>query len=1026
MLRKCNLAGENWQRILNPRQLQSGFRRRGKNISISKAADDPDTGCVEHQETTLSTNKIRNRLLSTTMIGGVAALAFAAPAAAQSAQQQASDLGDVVVTGSRIRAPGFVATSPITSIGAEEIALDQPISVEELIKDLSVAVPAVGPGTNNGSGGGATIDLRGLGTNRTLVLVNGRRMVPFNLAGVVDTNSIPVALVQRIDLVTGGASAVYGADAVAGVVNFVLKDNFEGVEFQSNYGISEQMDALRQRNDLTVGGNFDGGRGNAVVSVGWSEAERLNQNERPFGLVARSSNTGNPQGSQTTVPSNFNTTTLAGGTALPVGPVGQAQINPATGLLQPADPAGYNFNPDNLYQTPLDRYQLNALARYEINSMAEVYAQLMYVRSDVATDAAPSGSFGNTFSVPIGNPFIPEPMRQQLCAARNIPAPDCVSGAGGTTIVPLMINRRFTELGPRFSVFENKTIQFVAGVRGDLSPTWEYDVYMSHGETDQILTRQNWGSLSKLRNALNTTSTTSCIAPGAAAIAGCVPINVFGAEGTITQPMVNYINLSSINTTAVEQDVYSASTSGSLPDRYSSPFSANPISLAFGLEYRSMKAQTRADGSSQIQGEVLGTGAPVPDRQGRFNLAEGYVEALIPLVSDVPLIQSFNLEAGYRYSEFTTNGRTRDYSSYKIGADWVPFDGLRFRAMMQRAVRAPNIGELFAPQVTGLGNLAVDPCQGALINAGQANTPGTLSNLCRLTGVPTGNIGSVSTPSAGQINILGGGNPNLGPEEADTITIGAVWQPSFINGLSLSFDYYDIEVNGAVSSQSSTDVLNGCYSTAMNPGLTFNAQCAFINRNPNNGTLNGVEARGIELVSSNLGVIRTSGYDLTAAYRLDLGNTGTVDLSFNGNYVTRNEFQATPSSINRNCIGYYSVACGQPNFKIKTVSRATWSLGDFGASLQWRYLDDVIVEPGAGNFLAAYSEIEAYNYFDLSGRWDVSDNVRLTLSISNLLNEQPPEVGSNIGPTASNNGNTFPQTYDALGRYYTAGLTFRF
>lgn len=979
----------------------------------------------------------RKRLYASTIIAGsIAAVMAGAPALAQDVvtTDQASEVDSIVVTGSRIRSPGFVAASPITSVGEADIELDQPVSIEELIKDLPVAVPATGPATNNGSGGGATVDLRGLGTNRTLVLVNGRRVVPFNLAGVVDTNSIPVALLQRVDLVTGGASAVYGADAVAGVINFVLKDNFEGVEFQSTYGISEENDAMRRRNDFTIGGNFADDRGNAVLSVGWTEQDSLNQDQRPFGLVARSSVNGAPQGSPTTVPGFFNTTTLPGGTALPIGGAfGATEINPATGFLVPANSAGLNFNPDNLYQTPLDRYQINALARYEINPAAELYAQFMYVRSDVATEAAASGTFSNTFSVPIGNPLIPDGMRQQLCSARNIAAAGCVSGAAGTTIVPLLVNRRFTELGPRYSNFENKTFQFVTGIRGDLSETWDYDAYISHGETDQLLTRRNWGSLSKLRNSLNTVSATQCIAPGTTtAIAGCVPLNVFGAEGTITPEMLAYINLDSLNVTTVEQDVVSASASGTLPEAFSSPFADAPISLAFGLEYRSTKAATKADGPSQINGEVLGTGAPVPDRQGRFELTEGYVEALIPLLSDLPFVQSLNIEAGYRYSEFTSGGSVQDYGSYKIGGDWVPFDSLRFRAMYQRATRAPNIGELYAPQVTSLGNLATDPCQLALINQAEANTAGTLSNLCRLTGVPTTNIGSVSNPSAGQINLLSGGNPDLEPEEADTVTIGAVWQPSFIRNLTLSLDYYDIQIEGAVSSQSSTDVLNGCYSTALNPTLAFNSQCALINRNPNNGTLNGVEALGIELISSNLGVQRASGYDLTAAYRLDLVDAGlsdkwgSIDFSFSGNYVTKNEFQATPTSINRDCIGYYSIACGQPNFEYKLTQRTTWNVGDFGASLQWRHLDKVIEEPGGTTFLADYSEIEAYDYFDLSGRWDINDAVRLTVTVSNLLDEQPPEVGSNIGPTASNNGNTFPQTYDALGRYYTLGLNLRF
>ena len=321
---------------------------------------------------------MREQLLATTIIGG-AALGFmaATPVMAQSVSEEVSEVSAIVVTGSRIRQPGYEAASPISSVGAEEIALEQPVAVEELVKDLPAAVPAVGSATNNGSGGGATINLRGLGTNRTLVLINGRRVVPFNLAGVVDTNTIPVALVERIDVVSGGASAVYGADAVAGVVNFILKDNFEGVEFASSYGMSEENDAIRRKVDLTIGGNFADDRGNAVVSFGYTKTDPLYQDQRPWGLVARSSNTGAPLGSGTSVPGRFGVTPVAGGTPLPSG----AEINPATGALIGAgspgyNSAGYNYNPFNLYQTPLSRYQINALGSYKISPAAEVYSHL--------------------------------------------------------------------------------------------------------------------------------------------------------------------------------------------------------------------------------------------------------------------------------------------------------------------------------------------------------------------------------------------------------------------------------------------------------------------------------------------------------------------------------------------------------------------------------------------------------------------------------------------------------------------------
>lgn len=977
---------------------------------------------------------VRESLLASTIIGG-AALSFmtVSPVAAQSVAEDVSEVSAIVVTGSRIRQPGYEAASPISSVSSEDIALSQPVAIEELVKDLPAAVPAVGSATNNGSGGGATINLRGLGTNRTLVLINGRRVVPFNLAGVVDTNTIPVALVERIDVVSGGASAVYGADAVAGVVNFILKNNFEGVEFSSSYGFSGEDDAVRRKFDLTVGGNFADDRGNAVVSFGYTKTDPLYQDRRPWGTVARSSTTGAPLGSGTSVPGRFGITPVKDGTPLPSG----AELDPTTGALIGSDhpnynSAGYNYNPYNLYQTPLSRYQINALGSFKVNQAAEVYSHLSYVQSDVSLDNASSGTFGNVYSVPIGNPFIPDAMRQQLCDALLIGADKCVAGPAGDTVMDLTVNRRFTEMGTRPVDIENKTVQLLAGVRGDINADWNYDAYVSHGETQQLLTRRNWGSLSKLRNALNTVSATECLVPGASsAVAGCVPINVFGPEGSITPEMLDYINLSSMSKTTIKQDVASASISGVLPEQFSSPWSERQIATAFGVEWRRSSAATRGDQPSQINGEVLGTGAPVPDRQGEFEMREAFAELSIPLVENMPFIHSLNLEAGYRHTQFEAAGAKNDYGSYKLGGDWSPIEDVRVRAMYQRATRAPNIGELFNPQVTGLNNRAIDPCQGDLINSADANKAGTLSNLCLLTGVPAGAIGNVDKPNSGQINVLTGGNPNLGPEEADTWTIGAVWQPASIPTLRLSVDYYDIKIDKTVGSPSVDDIMNGCYSTALNPSMAFNEFCQLIGRNTKNGSLNGVEAKGVALLSSNLGNDRVSGFDLAANYRFELadyglGEVGRIDLSVNGNIMTRYESQATPTSILRDCAGYYSVSCGEPKIEQRWNTRATWSMGDYAASLQWRHLGGVEVEPSNTKWFPDYAQIDSYNYFDLTGRWDITQSVRLTATVNNLFDKAPPQVGSQIGSTSANNGNTFPQTYDAIGRYFTFGATLKF
>lgn len=926
----------------------------------------------------------------------------------------------VYVTGTRITSPGTTSNSPISSISAEEIKSSQPVAVEEFFKTLPAASPATGPGTNNGTGGGATIDLRGLGTNRTLVLVNGRRLVPFNLAGVVDTNSIPIALLSRVDVLTGGASVVYGADAVSGVANFNLKRNFTGVDLTTSYGMTtEDRDAKRKRTDLTIGANLADNRGNVVLSLGKTTADPLTQGSRPYGITNLNSVTGLGTGSGTTVPAAFSTGAANGGTGL----VGTWQINPATGaLVQPAVP--YNTNPLNYYVTGLERSQATSLANFKINDHAEVYSEVFYTSSKVASTLAESGTFGNTFQVPIGNPFIPDAARQQLCQRRGIPAASCV--VGNATMVPLLVDRRFVELGPRYNNFDNKTLQYTIGVKGEIAYDWTYDAYWSRGTADQTQTRQNWGSLSKVGQALNALNATTCVNTAN----GCVPLNVFGAAGSITPAMLGFINQSALLMQAVQQDVGAVTFAGDLGDKIVSPFAGLPINLAFTLEQRKMLASTTSDAASQIQGEVLGTGSPTPDRVGQFKLKEYAAEAAIPLVKDKPFMRALNLELGYRETEFTTAGKSQSYGSWKSGAEWAPVDSFRVRGMVQKATRAPNVNELFAPVTTGLSNLAVDPCQGNRVNQAQGNTAGTLSNLCRLTGVPVGELGAMPQPSSGQINVQTGGNPNLGPEEAKTKTLGFVWEP--VAKLALTLDYYKIDIDKAVSRPTTTDILDGCYSTAYNPSLAFNAMCGLVGRNTINGTFNGVESKGVQTALSNLGTQNTSGFDLNVAYRFGtamLGldpKFGNVDLSLGFNQVQSYKFRPTPTSNERDCLGYYSVACGAPNYKRKFNQRTNWTIGSVSLGYNWRYVSSVAVEPSTTVYLPAFAKIDAYNYIDLSAVWNVTKVVRLNVSVNNATNKKPPIVGGNIGGTASNSGNTFPQSYDAVGRYLTFGATMKF
>jgi len=923
---------------------------------------------------------------------GVSGMVVSTFAAAQDSDP--ARLDQITVTGTRLASPGIVANSPITTITAEELEVKQVVAIEDFLREMPALVPAIGPGTNNGSGGGATIDLRGLGTNRTLVLVNGRRVIPFNLAGVVDTNFIPVAMIESVEIVTGGASAVYGADAVAGVINFILKKDFEGAEFSAQWGQSADSDGDRQRVDATIGGNFAEGRGNAVLSVGHTKTDPVLQGSRSFGERSLSSVSGNPQGSGTSVPANvFNNSgaARAGGGICPDGSLGC--------------PTSFNFNPLNLFQTPLDRLQASALARFALTDDHEAYGEFMYARSDVFTQLAPSGTFFNDYFVPVGNPYIPNAARQQICADMGIAAAACVVGNPQEAL--LTIGRRLVELGPRLNNFENKLSQGTVGFKGYLTDTWQYDTYYSFGEADQVQTRGNWGSNSRIQQALRAVSTTACQNTAN----GCVPINVFGPAGSVTQEMINFFNLDALLLQSVEQDVFGASVQGDLGEGFKSPWAAYPIAVSAGFEQRDTSASTKSDAATQINGEVLGTGAATPDRRGSFSLQELFVESIIPIINDAPGAYSLSFEGGYRRSTFETAGKSTSYNTYKYGGEYAPIESFRVRALQQRATRAPNINELFNPLVTGLDNLAVDPCAGL--------NPTASRELCLLTGVPANLFGSVQQPSAGQVNILQGGNPLLGPEVADTLTVGFVWTPAFADALSVTLDYYDIDIDKLVSAPTVDDILTGCYQN------NNRATCALIGRNPNNGTFNGTNARGIGLALSNLGKLRTNGFDLGINYGLGLGDMGGLDFSLNLNKLRTYDFQATPTSIVRDCVGLYSISCGVIH-DFKSVFRTTWNYNDFGVSLNWRHLGGVTEEPGGQAFLPAFASIGSHNYFDLGASWKYNDMLRVNLSVANVADKQPPVVGNTIAATAINSGNTFPQFYDTIGRFYTMGVTVSF
>lgn len=933
---------------------------------------------------------------------------------------------EIVVTGSRIARPNLEQSSPVTVVGSEEIAFQQPISAEEFLRELPGVVPAIGPAVNNGANGSATLNLRGLGTNRNLVLLNERRVVPATLGGVVDLNLIPVSLLERVDVFTGGASSVYGADAVAGVVNFITKRDFAGVELNANYGITDRGDGALYRVDFTAGANFDDGRGNAVFSISRTKTDPVLQGERDIGLESRSSNTGLPQGSVAAAPATILAPFVAA-------------VVPGQDTFQIGATNNFNFNPLNVFQTPLDRWSIFGQARYEVSPAIEVYSEGFFVRSEVTQQIAPSATFFNAFRLPLNNQFLTPAQSQQLCQAgvdidpatpgRQAPtAAQCDPLIASGTEINAIVARRFVEAGPRLTSFVTNTYQVTAGARGPLTSNLDWNLSAQHGRSERTNTSENQGLFDRFQQSIR-----GCPAGSAS---GCVPINIFGAEGTLTPEMFNFLNVPTFTFVNTKLDAAQAVVSGDLG--FSSPFAQEPIGIAVGAEYRKYSGGQRGDAISSTPGAVLGAGGAFTTIEGSYDSKEVFIELAAPLVEDRPFFENLTLEAGFRYSDYSTSGGNE---TYKIGGSWTPIQDIKFRGVYSRAVRAPNLGELFAPVNTVLSNRATDPCQGTVAQI-QARGPNNLA-LCQaqLAAVGAGpTLGTIPAPFAGQINVTVGGNPELDPEIAKTFTAGVVLQPRFVPGFSATIDYFKIKVSDAVSAPSQSDIIDGCFSQA-DPSFGF---CQLIFRNPLTGGLSGDPSttRGPILQSSNLGEIETDGVDFGASYRRDLG-FARLNWNLNATYTNSFTFQALPTTFARQCVKFYSVSCDPPQPKFTMNMRTTLSFGDTDVSVLWRHLSKTEVEPrttcAAGSFepgdegncgpagiLEDYQNIPSYNYFDLALQHSIGRTMRMVLTVSNLFDKDPPDVGNTVGSTAFNSGNTYPTVYDAIGRRYTVGVNLRF
>jgi iron complex outermembrane receptor protein len=1001
----------------------------------------------------MSTNLFIQRAVRCALFSGaVTALTGLLPAQAQQQQQQETQsIQEVVVTGSRIAQPNLTSVSPVTAVSSDQIKIEGVTRTEDLINNLPQAFADFGGNVSNGATGAATVNLRGLGSQRTLVLVNNRRLMPGdptqNGAASPDLNQIPAALISRVDVLTGGASAVYGADAVAGVVNFIMNDKFEGVRVDAQYGLyqhdnndSDIRNLVRDAGftapdgntqdgyskDITflAGINTEDGRGNATVYLGYRTLSAVTQNRRDFSACALGSgDTFSCGGSGTTAPALFQTYNPSNPNDLT--PTGTFTLNSDGTVREFQDSDLYNFAPSNYYQRPDERRTAGLFAHYDFSDKATVYTEFMFMDDRTDAQVAPSGAFLGSgpgqppffgrYAVNCDNPLLSPSAVTTFCGGN--------SGAGD---VLLDIGRRNVEGGGRLDDLRHTSFRGVLGLRGDIADGWNYDVYGLYGTSILSERFQNDISRTRLNNALLAVTGPNgqpvCRINADASLTNddptCVPYAIFGV-GSVTQDQLNYLQVPGLTEGETVEQVLSGSISGDLGQYgLKLPTANDGLAIAFGAEYRSERSELRADEAFQT-GDLAGQGAPTLDTNGQFDVKEVFAEARLPLVQGKPFADTLSFETGYRYSDYDLGFKT---DTYKLGLQWAPVAALMFRGSYQRAVRSPNIQELFLlPRVQLDGN--TDPCSNAL-----GETPGASFEECARSGVTQAQYGNILQNPSSQYNGLVGGNTNLDPEKSDTYSFGFVFTPDFLPNFSATIDYYDIKVDKLINSLGADFILNQCL-TSGDP--TF---CDRVHRSANGSIWLG-NTGFIDDPILNTGSLQTTGLDAELNYRFDVGAAGSLAVQLVGTYVDKFLTEPLPGASRYDCVGLYGTVCGTPTPDWRHKLRATWTTPwDLDLSLTWRYIaaiddDRTSSDPNlTSDVIPTDKRLGARGYLDAQGSYSFSEvgvfkSVNARLGINNLLDKDPPLVGQDTCPAVFCNGNTFPQVYDTLGRFVFLGLT---
>lgn len=910
-----------------------------------------------------------------------------------SVEEAATEASEIVVTGSRVARSGFTAPTPVTAVSSAEMEQRAPTTIADTLATIpsfrSSNTPQTSGVTTRG-GGIITADLRALGTTRTLVLVDGHRFVPSGSDGVVDLKLIPQLLIDSVEVVTGGASAAYGSDAVAGVVNFKLNTRLRGIRGSVQGGISEYGDAKSLRASLAAGGAVADGRLTYLVGVDYSKFYGVgNQYSRPWGrrevgLVV------NPLFATNGLPNyiiadNVHPSNLTPGSLVISGPLRGTEFlgNGATGTFNfgtlygatnasmiGGGNAGNNLSNATRLASPVESINGLAHVEAEISSAFKPYVELSYGHTKTETQSQqPRMTGALAITVPITNSFLPASVKTAM------------ANAGVSTI---SVGRLFNDTGPVETNITNNTVRIVAGAKGDLGAGWAYDAYFQWGENNStILAGPNNLITGRFFQAV-----AGC--PGTSASLGCRPINIFG-DGSVT--VDSYAFGTAEYRVASQQKVVSGNITGE-------PFStwAGPVSIAAGLEYRQERAEGKSDAISQLLvpvgtsgqsiagGFLLGNQVPI---KGSYDLWEVYGEVVVPLLRDAPLVKSLDFSGAIRRTDYSLSGAV---TTWKTGLSWQVFDDLKLRGTRSRDIRAPNINDLF--QFGGSQfSVVFDPVLGSTV----------------------------------QTRFVTIGNPNVKPEKADTWTGGVVYQPSFLPGFGLSVDYYNINVKGVIGALTPQILSARC--------LAGDASaCSSIVRNANGSYA------FFRTTISNLSALKTEGIDVELRYQTPFtafgDPSGKLSLKALATYVSKLDTVSPTGTLRRvgtlsNFNGAGDTVTGLPH--LTGVFDVTYSSDKVMLNLQTRLV-------GKGKFNSAFTEgtgtagtisdntVPAYAYLSLAGQYNLKiggNDIQLFGTVNNLLNTSPPMLPSGTVGFAHETS-TNPTFYDVLGRSYTLGMRFKF